>query len=75
MIKRLKEKETEPITYQMGEKLKQDINAVAYCECSAKTQKGLKEAFNQVIGAVLDKKEDKKKPVKKSGGGGGCNLI
>jgi Ras-related C3 botulinum toxin substrate 1 len=53
MIKRLQEKELSPITGQMAEKMKQEISAVAWGECSARTQKGLKEVFNECIKAVL----------------------
>lgn len=74
MLKRLQEKDLQPITREMGDALRDKIGAYAYCECSARTQKGLKESFNVVIECVLrpksaknDKKSDKKKP--------GCLLL
>jgi Ras-related C3 botulinum toxin substrate 1 len=67
MLKKLKEKELEPITKEMGEKLKTEIGAIAYGECSARSQAGLKECFNYAIEAVLkpkDGQKDKKKGAK-----------
>jgi Ras-related C3 botulinum toxin substrate 1 len=67
ILKRLKEKDQSPITNEMGKKLQQEVGAVGFGECSALTQKGLKEAFNLAIGAVFEPiktetKEKKKKP-------------
>jgi len=65
MIKKLKEKEQNPITTEMGKKMSQEIGAVGYGECSARTQKGLKEAFNLAIEAVLAPKAKKQEAPKK----------
>jgi Ras-related C3 botulinum toxin substrate 1 len=67
ILRRLKEKDQSPITNEMGKKLQQEVGAVGFGECSALTQKGLKEAFNLAIGAVFEPiktetKEKKKKP-------------
>lgn len=62
-LKRLQEKQESPITLEQGNKMKAEIGAFAYCECSARTQKGLKEVFFAAIEATRQvKKEDKKKP-------------
>eukprot|EP01080_Neovahlkampfia_damariscottae_P006941 gene6941-11104_t len=49
----LKEREQSPITNDLGRKLQKEIGAVAFAECSALTQKGLKEAFNCAIESVF----------------------
>jgi len=69
-LARLKEKNLEPISHQQGQQLAKEINAVKYMECSALTQKGLKDVFDEAIRAVINPPEKKK--VKKSGG---CALL
>jgi len=44
-LDRLKEKGQNPISYQEGANLAKEIGAVCYMECSALTQKGLKQVF------------------------------
>ena len=67
-LQSLKEKNEEPISSQMGDQLANDIGAVKYMECSALTQKGLKDVFDEGIRAGLKKK--------KSGGKrGGCIIL
>lgn len=41
-----------PISYPQGVSMQKDINAVKYLECSALTQKGLKNVFDEAIRAV-----------------------
>ena len=48
--------------------LQKEINAVKYVECSALTQKGLKQVFDEAIKAVLEPKS--KKPKKER-----CSLL
>ncbi|KAH3766952.1 Rac1A protein [Pelomyxa schiedti] len=59
-----------PITYEQGIAKAKEINAVKFMECSALTQKGLKEVFDEAIRCVIAppvKTATKKK--------GGCNLL
>ena len=52
-IEKLKECHLSPITYEMGFKYARDLGFVKFCECSARTQKGLKNVFDEAIRAVL----------------------
>ena len=52
-IERLKAKNKSPITQQQGEAMQKRLGAVAYMECSAMTQVGLKAVFDRAIQLVL----------------------
>jgi len=64
---------TQPIDPQDGENLANEIGAIKYMECSALTQKGLKQVFDEAIKAIL---RPKKPPVnQKKKNEGGCVLL
>ena len=67
-IERLRQRHQSPITQQQGEAMRKKIGAVAYMECSALTQVGLKNVFDEAIKIVLFPDPVKKK--KK-----GCTLL
>jgi len=62
-IDKLRERRMAPISYQAGIAMQKDIGAVKYLECSALSQKGLKNVFDDAIRAVLNPlpKQPKKK--------------
>ncbi|KAJ3059775.1 Rho GTPase protein rac1 [Rhizoclosmatium hyalinum] len=63
-LERLRDRRMSPITFQQGMQCCKEIGAVKYLECSALTQKGLKNVFDDAIRAVFAPP-----PVKKSKGG------
>jgi len=58
-IESLKEKGLTPVTVEQGENLSREIKAVKYMECSALTQKGLKEIFDLAIKTAVHPTEKK----------------
>ena len=67
-MERLRERRQSPITFQQGEAMRKKIGAVCYKECSALTQQGLKDIFDEAIKVVLFPETTK---VKKKG----CTLL
>lgn len=55
-----------PIPYEQGVVKAKEINAIKYMECSALTQKGLKELFDEAIRAVNTPLHKDKKKIKKN---------
>ncbi|XP_056311418.1 ras-related C3 botulinum toxin substrate 1-like [Danio aesculapii] len=47
-----------PITFNQGQAKAEEIGAVKYLECSAKTLKGVKTVFEEAIRAVLNPQEE-----------------
>ena len=68
ILDELKTSNQSPVTPAQGYSLEKEINAVKYVECSALTQKGVKQVFDEAIKAVLDQRS--KKPKK-----GRCSLL
>ncbi|RIB21137.1 cell division control protein 42 [Gigaspora rosea] len=54
VIEKLSRQKMRPITLEQGENLAQELGAVKYVECSARTQKGLKNVFDEAIVAALE---------------------
>ncbi|GAA5816738.1 Rho GTPase protein rac1 [Mucor flavus] len=52
-IEKLRQKNMVPISYTQSLQMAKEIGAVKYLECSALTQKGLKNVFDEAIRAVL----------------------
>ena len=70
-IEKLRQKHQRgPITYEEGTAKAKEISAYKYLECSALTQKGLKQVFDEAIRAVLNPPVKQKE--KKSGK---CTLL
>ena len=66
-VEKLAKNKQRVITIDQGEKLARELKAVKYVECSALTQKGLKNVFDEAILAALEPPE----PVKKRR----CNIL
>lgn len=52
-IFRLRERRLQPVSQTQGYVMAKEIKAVKYLECSALTQRGLKQVFDEAIRAVL----------------------
>jgi cell division control protein 42 len=61
-IEKIAKNRQKPITSESGERLARELGAVKYLECSALTQKGLKNVFDEAIIAALEPPPQKKKP-------------
>lgn len=53
-LEKLAKNKQKPISNEQGERLAKELRAVKYVECSALTQKGLKNVFDEAILAALD---------------------
>ena len=57
----------EPVRNEHGKQMAEQVNAVKYLECSAKTKEGVREVFEEAAKAALQSKKKKNKKI--------CNLI
>jgi len=65
-LEKLRKSKQKPVTPEQGRKLAKTIKACAYVECSALTQRGVKDVFDQAMLAHLTKPlhdNEKKKKV------------
>uniref|UniRef100_A0A672HGK6 Cell division control protein 42 homolog n=1 Tax=Salarias fasciatus TaxID=181472 RepID=A0A672HGK6_SALFA len=60
-VEKLAKNKQRPIFPESGDKLSRDLRAVKYVECSALTQRGLKNVFDEAILAALEPPEPKHK--------------
>uniref|UniRef100_A0A8C5HPJ4 Cell division control protein 42 homolog n=1 Tax=Gouania willdenowi TaxID=441366 RepID=A0A8C5HPJ4_GOUWI len=60
-VEKLAKNKQRPLYQDYGEKLAKDLKAVKYVECSALTQRGLKNVFDEAILAALEPPETKTK--------------
>lgn len=67
-LQALSENNQSPVKREAGQRLSNKIRAVKYLECSALTQRGLKQVFEESVRAVL-------RPQPVTGGRGRCKIF
>ena len=59
-IQQLAKNKERPIYTEVGQRVAKELHATAFVECSALTQKGLKDVFDEAILAVVNPPEETK---------------
>lgn len=57
-LTKLAKNKQKPLSLEMGERLAEEVNAVKYVECSALTQKGLNNVFDEAILQLLEPRDE-----------------
>jgi len=57
-ITNLEKKKKKPVNAEQGKRLANELGAVAYVECSALTQEGMKNVFDEALMAALNKEDE-----------------
>jgi len=60
-ITNLEKKTKKPVNAEQGKRLASELGAVAYVECSALTQEGMKNVFDEALMAALNKEDEPEK--------------
>lgn len=60
-LEKLAKNKQKPLAVDQADKLARELKAVKFVECSALTQKGLKNVFDEAILAALEPPEQPKK--------------
>ncbi|KAJ8037339.1 Ras-related protein Rac1 [Holothuria leucospilota] len=68
-VEKLRTRHLQPISHVQGLQMQKDVGAVKYMECSALTQKGLKNVFEEAIRVVLFPPKNPKKKQR------GCSVL
>ncbi|KAJ8903089.1 hypothetical protein NDN08_006404 [Rhodosorus marinus] len=66
-VEKLKQRNQTAITTKQGIDLARQIGAVKYMECSALTQQGLKDVFDETIRAAIKREQMKQREMQRSG--------
>ena len=59
-VEKLAENNQEPLSLDMGDSLAREVRAVKYVECSALTQQGLNNVFDEAVLAALEQVKRRK---------------
>jgi len=75
VMQKLQELNEQPISWQTGEAFAQEEKLDKYCECSALTQEGLKDAFCQVASVVIEDREQSSRARRRRRNRNFCSIM